>query len=345
VRVSHVWTGVGISTVLIVFLFSRVNYGQLWLALISADLVVLVMAGALLATTFAVRSWRWQFLLKPIKSVRFSTVMAATSIGSLANMIFPARLGELVRALVLGRQERIETSTSLATVVVERVCDGFAILLILAALLFFAPLPLTAGGIRTLRWGGLLTFVGYLGICAILYYLHYSPAHAVMGMKHFDRFIPTRWMDKLSGLLASFSSGLQTFSQRESLGQVVFSSILLWTIIGLYNVMVVWAFHLHLPFTAGFLLVVFQAFAVMIPSSPGFVGTYHVASVACLKFWDVNEEMALSVALVMHAITFFLNISMGFGYLWSIRGSLREFTKPEQGSAPPSSSPSLRGEI
>jgi uncharacterized protein (TIRG00374 family) len=271
--------------------------------------------------------------------------MAATSIGSMANMVLPARIGELVRALVLGRQERIETSTSLATVVVERVCDGFTILLMLAALLCFAPLPLTAGGIRTLRWGALVTFLGYLGVCAVLYYLHCSPVRLVRGMEYFKRCIPPRWVDKLADAVSSFSGGLQTLSRRESLGQIVFSSILLWAIIGLYNVLVVWAFHLQLPFTVGFLLVVFQAFAVMIPSSPGFVGTYHVASVACLKFWDVSEEIALSVALVMHAITFFLNIGMGFGYLWSVRGSLREFTKLGPVDAPPSSAPSFKGEI
>ena len=344
-RASHVWIGIGISVVLIVLLFSRVDYGQLWSALISADLGVLATAAALLATTFAVRSWRWQYLLRPVKSVRFSAVMAATSIGSMANMILPARLGELVRALVLGRQERLETSTSLATVVVERVYDGFAILLMLAALLCFAPLPLTAGGMRTLRWGALVTFLGYLGVCATLYYLHYSPAHLVRGMKYFERFLPMRWVDKLASAAASFSNGLQTFSQRKSLGQIVFSSMLLWAIIGLYNALVVWAFHLQLPFTVGFLLVVFQAFAVMIPSSPGFVGTYHVASVACLKLWDVNEEIALSVALVMHAITFVLNVGMGFGYLWSVQGSLREFTKSGQNGASPSSVPSLKGEI
>lgn len=333
---GHMWVGIGISAVLIVFLFSRVDYGQLWVALTSADLRLLAIASLSLASTFAIRSWRWQSLLQPIKRVRFATLMTATSIGLMANMIFPARLGEFVRALVLGRQARIETSTSLATIVVERVYDGLTILLILAALLLFASLPLSEGWIRTLQWGGLLSLLGYLGVCAILYYLHRATAHAVLGMKRLGRFMPRHWPGKLSDLLTSFSHGLQAFHQRKSLGRIIFSSILLWTVISCYNFLVVLAFHLPLPLTVGFLLVVFQAFAVMIPSSPGFVGTYHVASVVCLRLWDVSEEVALSVALVMHAITFLLTIGMGFGYLWSVRGSLREFVMPKVITPPPS---------
>jgi uncharacterized protein (TIRG00374 family) len=313
-----------------------VDYGQVWLAMTSADLRLLGMAGLSLVSTFAIRSWRWQSLLQPIKQVRFSTLMTATSIGLMANMIFPARLGELVRALVLGRQERMETSTSLATIVVERIYDGLTILLMLAALLFFVPLPLSESWVRTLQWGGMLTLLGYLGVCAMLYYLYRATAHAVSGVRRLERFLPRQWPEKLGGLLASFSHGLLSFSRRKSLGRIVFSSILLWTVVGLYNFLVVLAFHLPLPLAVGFLLVVFQAFAVMIPSSPGFVGTYHVASVACLKLWNVTDEAALSVALVMHAMTFFLTIGMGFGCLWSVRGSLREFIRPNVIASPPS---------
>jgi uncharacterized protein (TIRG00374 family) len=339
VNQGHVWVGIGISGVLMAYLFWRVDYGHLWIALASADVRLLALAGALLATTFAIRSWRWHCLLRPLKRVGFSSLMTATSIGLMANMVFPARLGELVRALVLGRRERIETSASFATIIVERLCDGFTILLILAALLLLAPLPLGESETRVLRWGGGVTLVGYLGVCAVLFYLQRSTARAVRGVQHLNRLMPKRWVEKLSGLLTSFSGGLQTLNQRESLGEIIVSSILLWFVIGLYNFLVVLAFHLQLPLTVGLLLVVFQAFAVMIPSSPGFVGTYHVASIACLKLWDVSEAAALSVALVMHAITFFLTVGVGVWYLWSVKMSLQDFTRRQLASPPPSSSP------
>jgi glycosyltransferase 2 family protein len=339
VKQGHVWVGIGISMLLVVYLFSRVDYGQLWISIASADAVLLGCAGALLATTFAIRSWRWQYLLRPLKRVGFSNLMAATSIGLMANMIFPARLGELVRALVLGYREQMETSTSFATIVVERLCDGFTVLLMLALLLFLSPLPLGESWTRALRWGGLMTLMGYLGVFALLYYLHRSTAQAMRALQRFDRFLPRSWVDKISGLLASFSDGLQSLSERAYLPQIIISSIMLWTAIGFYNFLVVLAFQLQLPPAVGFLLVVFQAFAVMIPSSPGFVGTYHAASVACLSLWGVRAEEALSVALVMHAINFLLTIVIGLAYLWSVKVSLRDFTRPKLASPPSSSTP------
>jgi uncharacterized membrane protein YbhN (UPF0104 family) len=102
--------------------------------------------------------------------------------------------------------------------------------------------------------------------------------------------------------------------------------------------LVVLAFQLRLPLTVGFLLMVFQAFAVMVPSSPGFVGTHHAATVACLSLWGVSPEVALSVAVVMHAVGFFLTIAIGASYLWVSGLSLHDVTQAgvKISSSPPS---------
>jgi NADH:ubiquinone oxidoreductase subunit 3 (subunit A) len=57
-----------------------------------------------------------------------------------------------------------------------------------------------------------------------------------------------------------------------------------------------------------------------------------------LGLWGVSTEMALSVALVMHAITFLLTVAIGLSYLWSIGATLRDFTRPKL-AGPPSSLP------
>jgi uncharacterized membrane protein YbhN (UPF0104 family) len=68
----------------------------------------------------------------------------------------------------------------------------------------------------------------------------------------------------------------------------------------------------------------------MIPASPGFVGTHHAASVACLSLWGIGPETALSVALVMHAIGFFLTIAIGAVYLWTVGLSMRDLGQLER---------------
>lgn len=320
---GHLWGGIGISLALIVYLFARVDYGRLWDSLASADFPLMAAAGLLMASTFALRSWRWHYFLRPLKRVRFPSLIAATAIGLMANMLFPARLGEIVRAVVIGQRERLDKSAAFATIVVERLIDGFTILFILGILLLVSPLPFDQAWARAVRWGGLLTLLLYLAVLGFLLYLYHATAAALRGVQRLSKVVPSRWVDRLVHFLNTFSRGLQTLGDREFLGYIIATSLMLWGAIGLYNFLVVAALKLHLPLTVGFLLLIFQAFAVMIPSSPGFVGTYHAASVACLGLWGVATEAALSAALVMHAGNVFVTLGFGVGALWGIGVSLR----------------------
>jgi hypothetical protein len=315
--------------VLVLYLFSKVDYSRLLDSLASADIALLAVAGGVLASTFALRSWRWYYLLRPLKEVGFSSLMSATSIGLMANMILPARLGEIVRAVVIGQRERLDKSASFATVIVERLLDGFTILLILGFLLLVTPLPLDQTWAGVVYWGGVLTFIMYIVVLAFLLYLHHATIRALRGVQKLSRVLPQHWVDRLIRFLTSFSAGLRTLGGRDSLAHIIATSLLLWGAMGLYNCLVVMAFKLQLPLTVGFLLLVFQAFAVMIPSSPGFVGTYHAASVMCLSLWGIAGEAALGVALVMHAGGFFITIGFGAGSLWAIGVSLRDLMRPE----------------
>src|ERR671935_90121 len=245
----YVWVGVGISLALIVYLFSRVDYGRLWASLASANAALLLLAAGLSAGTLAIRSWRWRYLLKPLKEVGFSSLLSATSIGMMANMIFPLRLGEIVRAVVLGHREHIDKSASLATVVVDRLLDGFTILFILAVLLLASSLPLEGGWGRAVWWGGLTTLLLYLGAFVFLFYLHHSTAQALRAVHRVGVVLPLRWVDKLSQFLESFSAGLQTLGRREYFGPIIVTSMILWSMIGLYKFLIVLAFQLRLPLT------------------------------------------------------------------------------------------------
>ena len=334
---GHIWIGSSISVALLIYLFARIDYRQLWLSLASADLGLLLLASVLLAWTLVMRAWRWQYLLKPLKSVRFSNSMSATAIGLMANMILPVRLGEIVRAVVLGQRERIDKSAAFATVVVDRLLDGFTILFILVVLLLVAPLPFDREWEQRLRWGGMAFFLLYGGVFALLFYLNRAPIQVLQGVRRLGSGLPTRWVDRLCRFLESFSEGLQSLDRTEYLGPLAVTSLTLWGLIGVYNYLVVLAFHLHLPLTVGFILLVAQAAAVMLPSSPGFVGTHHAASVACLSLWGVTPEASLSVALVMHAVGFFLTIAIGAVYLWAMGLSMRDVGQPDRSIAGTSS--------
>jgi len=61
-----------------------------------------------------------------------------------------------------------------------------------------------------------------------------------------------------------------------------------------------------------------------VPSSPGFVGVYHVGAVWSLMAYGVSKEDALSCALVLHAVQYIVVTVMGFYFLKKEHLSLKK---------------------
>jgi len=285
--------------------------------------------------TTLLRSWRWLYLLAPVRSVGVARLFSANSIGFMANMIFPARLGEFVRAYVLGRNSRFSASTAFATIVVERLYDGFSVLCMLVVVTLFTPLPLTEDVRRLLRLGGWLSFLLYVVLLGFLFLLRRKPepARAVMDKTLF--WTSARLRHRVRDLMDSFSLGLRVLgSPGHSLGVGLLSAIL-WVFYAFIDYVILAFFGLQIPVAGLFLLIVFQAFGVMLPSSPGFVGTYHAATVAGLTLMGISKTLALSVSIVMHAMLVLPTVAIGLIFLWWENLSLTEVGKigKESGSS------------
>ncbi|MBU0575463.1 MAG: flippase-like domain-containing protein, partial [Proteobacteria bacterium] len=76
------------------------------------------------------RSFRWGLILNPIEKVDQFSLFSVTSVGFLAIIAIPARLGELARPYLITKKSRIPMSSALGTIFVERVLDSLTILII-----------------------------------------------------------------------------------------------------------------------------------------------------------------------------------------------------------------------
>ncbi|MBI4594017.1 MAG: flippase-like domain-containing protein, partial [Candidatus Rokubacteria bacterium] len=86
-----------------------------------------------------IRAQRWRFLFPPRSDP--PGLLAGVMIGYMANNVLPLRAGEVVRVYVVARRWGHGFWTTLATLIVERVLDSLAIVLILAALVLLIPVP------------------------------------------------------------------------------------------------------------------------------------------------------------------------------------------------------------
>ena len=144
------------------------------------------------------RAWRWRYLLRPIKPIPTRSLFPITCIGYAGNNIYPARAGEVLRAVVLKRHEDVAISASLATIIVERVFDGVVMLAFV-----FINLPALAGltgtsgflgSIRTLALVGTGAFFGAL-IVFLLVAMFPGPALVFVTMLT-NRFVSPRYRER-----------------------------------------------------------------------------------------------------------------------------------------------------
>ncbi len=161
--------GVCISLFFLVLLFRKIDFDKLMLAFKEMDYRYLLPSIAVTFISYYIRAVRWKYLLLPIKNTAMSNLFPSTIIGYMANNILPARLGEFVRAYVLGQKEKIETSAVFATLVVDRLFDGFTVLLLLLITFFTVELPAGMENVQSgLKLGGYATLGLYVLVVAFL---------------------------------------------------------------------------------------------------------------------------------------------------------------------------------
>lgn len=320
----HALLGIGISLTVLLAVALTTDLQQLWVALRSANYGLFLIVVGLSILTLVIRAWRWQYLMRPIKVVSIWPLFSAMSIGFMANMLLPAHAGEVVRAYLIGRNAQVNSVASFATIVVERLFDMMTLLFIVMILLFVAVFPgESASFTHNLRLAGYgvaaLCVASFLG----LWLIHRRADQVVRFAQRTLAFLPEPWVGKIVELLLAFALGLQVMRNRWHLTMVISYSLLIWGMAAFGDLLLLHAFDLQLPAFAPLLFLVVQVLGVTVPSGPGFIGTYHAAVIGGFALFGIDRELALSVAIVMHAAFFFPFIAAGCFCLWRDNMSLR----------------------
>lgn len=319
------WAGVAITLFFVGWALLSYDFAAVLEALRGADYVWIIPAAVIEVLLIYIRAVRWHYFLEPIKKVSHYNSFMATSVGFLANMALPARVGEFVRAWVLGKKESISKSASMGTVVIERAIDGLSVVAVILIVFYFVEVPEEKAGYwRALRTAGYTVCWFYTVVFALLFLFHRRVRWVEFLVNAALRVIPARFRPRAGEMLESFRDGFNALENGRHLFAIFAWSVVFWAVAGGLNIAFFYAFGLgHLPFIATYLVLMAQVIGVMVPS-PGFVGPYHAATMAALAFYGVGEELGLSVAIVMHATMFLTNIAPGMVFLWLEKMSFSE---------------------
>ncbi|HEY7727800.1 MAG TPA: lysylphosphatidylglycerol synthase transmembrane domain-containing protein [Candidatus Eisenbacteria bacterium] len=306
--------GIGLSGAAVVALLRQTDLAILGRELRGARLEWLFLAGAVTLAGYDLRARRWGVLLSPRARVPQSRLFGATMVGFLAINTLPARIGELARAYVLSRTERVPVGAVLGSVVMERLFDLVALGTFWALSLLFAPYP------DWFRWSGYLTLA--LGVVLVggVWALHAAHASEHPVLDRLLSLAPSRVRDRLGSGVASFTSGLSGIRDPGTLIRAGAWSAAMWVVNAAVFLLVGESMGLHLPGWSPLLLTFVVCVAILLPSSPGFIGVLEAGCVVGLGLVGVGESRALAYGILYHLTQLLPLILMGSFY--AFRGHL-----------------------
>lgn len=292
---------------LMAFFLRSADLASVWSHIRHARLDLIIAAFGAIAVSYVVRVRRWQRLLAPIGQVGFAPAARATVIGFATSAVLPGRLGELLRPYLLARHERLSASAALATIVLERLLDLIAVVLLFGVfLLFFSgDLPQTDPQVLTvLKVVGLVAAVGAGTMLALLVVAARAPDRVAGVVAQVERRLPQRFGAAASRFVMKFSAGLGIVRQPGRFMRAFAWSFPLWLCVCVSAWCVCQAFGIALPPAGSLLLMMLMVLGVSVPTPAG-VGGFHAAfQVGLTGVYGAPVDAAVGAALVLHALSF-----------------------------------------
>jgi uncharacterized protein (TIRG00374 family) len=350
--------GILISVVALVFAFRQVDFGEVWAALAGVNYWLLFLSLVPLILFVVLRAFRWRLLFYPQRGLRVRNLFAVINIGYLLSNIFPARLGDVARAYLIGDTEEVSRATAFSTIVAERVLDALCAVAGFFLVLPFAPVPgwmvrsgLIVGGAALIA---VILFVVLVRrrdwtLCLldrILRALHW-PDEAAMARFWARSAERTRlrflarlpWADRsrLGKMADSLIDGLSGITTLRLGPPLLLWSVAIWAVISTFYWLVLLAFDPGQPFVAGLAVTSVTALGMTIPASPGYIGVFEFLGRETMVLFGMAPEAALSYALAAHAIVYVVYTLLGLGSMVQQNLTYTEIQKRISAEAPPSS--------
>lgn len=311
------WLGVLISVGFTYWVLSKVEWGDFWGAIRVANYWWLLPGIAVYFVGVWVRAWRWHYLLGPIKKIPTKTMFPITTIGYMGNNIYPARAGEVLRAVILKRREGVSVSASLATIIVERIFDGVVMLaFVFVNLPELVKLTGASGIIGNIQQVAIIGTGVFLGALAVFLLAAMFPQiTAKFGLRMIERFMPKRLHEKITGIMHKFLDGLASLRSPFNVLMVFFTSVIIWLLETGKYWFVMQAFDFSVSFFALMLMNGIVNLMTTLPSGPGYIGTFDAPGIAVLTAYGVERSMATGYTLVLHVALWLPITLLGAYYL------------------------------
>lgn len=314
---------------ILAFALTRLNISQAAQDLVSASPGWVALALALMALSLLLRSLSWRETLiaaLPGTPIRWAVVARATMIGVMGSAVFPGRVGEPTRVLVLTR--RLEGKSRLLLPIVAGTVFSQTLINLLAlailATVTFSSVPLFHGHTD----GFLAGLVLPVAICLIVLL---GPRLERLS----ERLQWTRAVQLTSAfarLLGLARRGLRVFARPRHGLTAVTSQLLAWVLqwLSCYTIILALGLQAQAGLIAAAAILLAVNVSAVVPITPSNVGVFQAACLVVLAAYGVGAGQALAYGIILQAVEVITALALGIpallgeGMTWrEIRGRVR----------------------
>ena len=302
----------------------KLDWQEVREAVSHANPYLLGLAVVVISLAYLFRAGRWGALLKPLCPAGLRDLFIATTVGFGAVFLF-GRTGEVVRPVVLPmRDARIRPSASFVTIMVERIYDMIAVVLLFAINLLWFTSPVNGGvELGRVRTAGIVILMAaFAGVFALIQFRRRSQGVIGWIRKIVDgrRFIPARVARAIVSILEQLARALRVLVDARELAVTVGWTMLVWLAIAFANLLVFRAFGLPFGVSETLFVLGWSLVGSLVPTPGGAAGAFHAATAAALIFLGIQRETAAAVSIVLHLVDF--GPALIFGVYYIVRGDI-----------------------
>jgi hypothetical protein len=265
-----------------------VNYSWIWLSIIISIFEHII------------RAFRWNLLMeKNSDSLTIFKTTIVLIVSYFTSLIFP-RFNDFVRCYLISKTNTIKLSTSLGTVVSERIIDVLS-LIVLAVLLLIIEYEIFVNLLIDIIGKINFDFINIVFIVIVIVIVFYLFKILVKR----SNFINAKFKE--------FKFGLFAFKDVYYRWDFLLSTFFLWIIYYLMGYVIFFALQdtSHLGFNAGLAVLVAGTLGMIVPVNAG-IGAYHFLVASILLNYTISYETGLFFATLIHGSQVVSLILFGF---------------------------------
>jgi len=294
-RLAKHLVGILLTIICLAVFLRQIELDKLVNALASFNYTYLIFGIISLGIGYASRILRWSTMLKSAGADVGFKSCSAPFLGSITlNNVLPFRIGDIVRALVFPASMGISKTTATSSLIVERLIDLLTLLMCFAIGLFAVKGTQIPEELKL----SVITFAS-IGFLILLFVFFFGDVLEEL-FSNKAKIAESENLVKLYSTVRDLLRSFNSMSRPPVLLSMIAISAIIWTgEAGLFY-FILQGMHFHSVPLEGLLVMSVATLSTLLPSSPGYVGTFHVAVFTAVSLIGGTAAQASSYAIIVH---------------------------------------------